>query len=238
MAARGALVPADPGHRLTNHAGAQLTDVEFWSSLHPGKVVFVRYADDRWHERLLVAPGLEQLGVNGRSVWLVRTPDDDEFEEAIDGSGGDVRRAVVAENSGSTPAFIRGKAYRFRGSDYPDDDALLAAYWEQVPKATTSGRLLVPQSVYINMAGEETDIPAGAAPAAPAPPERRRRAKAPRDGTPVVAPVVAPVGGGGGGGPGAVVAAAAPTAGGGAAGGGGAPPRRWGWPRGRHGPGV
>lgn len=77
------------------------------ATLQPGTRVFVRYDDDVWHERVVLA------WVAG-AEYIVLTPDGDVFIEQLDSANADLSGVRYAPTSGGVPAGLAGaQLYRF-----------------------------------------------------------------------------------------------------------------------------
>jgi hypothetical protein len=111
-AARAGMWPSTTDTRLD-------AEVDAWNKWVPGMSVLVWYsADDVWHERLLIWPGL-------KGGWQVLTPEDDFYLEVLlpDGSG-DVARVIALPDNNSLPVELVEQAYMFAA--YPGQDRFKA----------------------------------------------------------------------------------------------------------------
>ena len=88
------------------------------SSLAPGRKVLVRYEDDLWHVRVLLAH-VES------TRWIIYTPDGDLYEEDYGPNNGDITGVRAFKADGTIPASLQGaNIYNFRAGAEPDQAAL------------------------------------------------------------------------------------------------------------------
>ncbi|CAK0892099.1 unnamed protein product, partial [Prorocentrum cordatum] len=134
-------------------SGRAIGEEAFWSELLPGGYVAVYHSDDSvWHERLL-------LGQVDAQHWVIDTPDHDMYIENIactspeDGPC----RAVVLDDSGALPVFLRGRTYRFK--EYLGEEDLLARLREAGQLAVEMGFDKPAHTLYLDSLGERKPLP-------------------------------------------------------------------------------
>ncbi|CAK0838220.1 unnamed protein product [Prorocentrum cordatum] len=113
---------------------------EFNFVLHAGfiAVVLVRYDDDFWHVRILLARVEDKR-------WIIYTPDSDLYEEDYGPNNGDITGARAFKADGSIPASLHGASiYNFRAGAEPDQAALRGLMEEAQDLVALAGRGVAP----------------------------------------------------------------------------------------------
>ncbi|CAK0823709.1 unnamed protein product, partial [Prorocentrum cordatum] len=116
---------------------------EFNFVLHAGFVVLafvvlVRYDDDLWHVRILLARVED-------TRWIIYTPDSDLYEEDYGPNNGDITGVRAFKADGSIPASLQGaNIYNFRAGAEPDQAALRGLMEEAQDLVALAGRGVAP----------------------------------------------------------------------------------------------
>jgi hypothetical protein len=148
---------AIPRGPLLAEDGRSLEAEEFLNELVPGRMIGVDYGERPlvFHERVLLAPAAPVDGADPRAVWECMTPELDYTEEDVLCLGGGTLRCVLLPTSGRSLDFMKGRFYRFRWDDYPEDK-LLVSTCRATMKATVQSGGRIPLLVrYVKRSGDE-----------------------------------------------------------------------------------